>query len=166
MTQAKSQPAFALFPDLKTVIRTPDGHEYRGKIRRHDSIKEPEEFWFEGYVQAAHKEQILADTMLSDRFNKEGRHPDYFHPQSRSEPMRIKLNRIPVDRRTDKNENTYMGELWVAQGLWTIICSPSKSDKLLMAGNVVPSTNEMDYAGSTIARYQPKEDAPSVAVPT
>ena len=165
MSSSQSQPAFALFPDLKAVIRTGGGCEYRGKFRQHDSTKQAGEWWFEGYVQAQDKDHIHADTVLQDRFNKEGQHPDHFHPQSRAEPVRIKLNRIPVEQRNDKNEQTYMGELWNHEGLWTIICSPSKSDKLIMAGNVVPSRQELDYAGSNISRYQPQADKAGTVTP-
>ena len=58
---------------------------------------------------------------------------------------------VPAEQRTDKNADTLTGELWNDEGLWTVIASSSKSTKLLVAGNFVPSRQELD---SAIARYQ------------
>jgi len=154
---ANSYPALAMFPDLNAVIRTPSGVEYRGAFRQHPSTKEDGEHWYEGYVRAAAKDDITADTNVANRFNKHGQHPDYFHADSRAEPLRVKLNRIPKDQRNDKNADTLIGELWNHEGLWTVIASPSKSDKLHLAGSVVPSRQELGFDGSAIAQYQPAE---------
>ncbi len=162
MTSPKSQPSFALFPNLQAVIRTPSGEVYRGKVRQHQSHANPDEVWYEAYVEAQDKDHILADTVMRDKFNKEGQHPAHFHPQSRAEPMRIKLNRLPAEQRNEKNDQTFIGELWNHQGLFTIICSPSKSPKLIMAGNVVPARQEVE-AGTHLAKYQPEPATPAVA---
>jgi len=146
-----------MFPDLNAVIRTPSGVEYRGAFRQHPSTKEDGEHWYEGYVKAVAKDDITADTNVANRFNKHGQHPDYFHADSRAEPLRVKLNRIPADQRNDKNADTLIGELWNHEGLWTVIASPSKSDKLHLAGNVVPSRQELGFDGSAIKRYQSEE---------
>lgn len=161
-------PAFAMFPDLNVVIRTPSGIEYRGKFRQHPSTKEEGEHWYEGYVKAISKDDITADTNVADRFNKHSEHPDYFDSASRAEPLRVKLNRIPKDQRSDKNADTLIGELWNHQGLWTVIASPSKSDKLHLAGNVVPSRQELGFEGSAIARYQEQrqDEKPAGAHPS
>lgn len=149
-----SYPAFAMFPDLNAVIRTPSGVEYRGAFRQHPSTKEDGEHWYEGYLVASHKDHITADTNLHNRFNKDSARPAYFHADSTAEPLRLKLNRIPKEQRNDKNGHVLIGELWTHEGLWTVIASPSKSDKLHLAGNVVPSRHEMNFDGSQIRQYQ------------
>ena len=154
MTQ--NYPPFAVFPDLKCIFRTPSGHEYRGKLRQHPSADADGEFWYEGYLRAEHKDAVTADTTLRDRFNKDGLRPAYFHADSTVEPLRLKLNRVPKARRTDKNADTLIGEVWTHEGLWTVIASPSDSDKLHAAGNVVPSRHEVAFAGSRIKQYQPQ----------
>lgn len=158
-------PPFAVFPDLNCIVRLPSGTTLRGKLRQHPSTKEPGEHWYEGFVRADDKDAILAGTNLRDRFNRDGLRPDYFHPQSTVEPLRIKLNRIPKEQRTDKNADTLLSELWTPEGLWTIVSSPSDSSALLIAGSVVPSKHELAFDGSKIKQYQPEPQAKADPVP-
>ena len=162
----QSYPAFALFPDLNCVIRTPSGVEYRGNFRQHPSTKEEGEHWYEGFVTAGHKDHILADTNLSNRFKRHAERPAYFHPQSNAEPMHLKLNRIPKAQRTEKNEHSLIGEIWTHEGLWTVIASLSQSPKLHLAGNVVPARVEIEHDGSAIARYHVAPAAAEVVAET
>lgn len=147
-------PPFAVFPDLNCILRTPSGSAYRGKLRQHPSTETDGEHWYEGYLRAEDKADITADTTLKDRFNRDGLRPEYFHADSSVEPLRIKLNRIPRAKRTDKNADTLVGEVWNHEGLWTVVASPSASESLHMAGNVVPSRHELAFDGSRIKQYQ------------
>lgn len=165
-------PPLAVFPDLNCILRTPSGAEYRGKLRQHPSTEVDGEHWYEGYLRAEHKDHVTADTTLKDRFNRDGLRPEYFHADSNVEPLRVKLNRIPTAKRTDKNADTLVGEVWNHEGLWTVVASPSVSESLHLAGNVVPSRHELAYGGSRIKQYQPQaaaagsevvEDAPPAA---
>lgn len=151
MTQ--TYPPFAVFPDLNFILRLPTGAEYRGKLRQHPSTEADGEHWYEGYLKADKKDDVTADTTLRDQFNRNGLRPAYFHAESNVEPLRIKLNRIPAAKRTDKNAETLVGEVWTHEGLWTVISSPSQSEKLHLAGNVTPSRHEMAYASSRIGQY-------------
>ena len=153
---SQTYPPFAVFPDLNCAIRLPSGVEYRGKLRQHASSEAEGEFWYEGYIRADHKDHITADTTLKDRFNRDGLRPSHFHPQSNVEPLRVKLNRIPVAKRTEKNADTLVGEIWNHEGLWTVVASPSESPSLHLAGNVVPSRHELAFEGSRIRHYQPE----------
>lgn len=99
------------------------------------------------------------DTNLKDRFNRDGLRPAYFHPQSNAEPLRVKLNRIPKAKRTEKSADTLIGEVWNHEGLWTIVSSTSESPALHMAGTVVPSRQEVAFDGSAIRQYQPEPPA-------
>ena len=155
----QNQPPFAVFPDLNCVLRLPSGVEYRGKLRQHPSSEVEGEHWYEGYVRAEHKDNVTADTNLKDRFNRDGLRPAYFHPQSNVEPLRIKLNRIPAAKRTERNADTLVGEVWNHEGLWTIVSSPSDSPALHIAGTVVPSKAELTHEGSRIRQYQPEPTA-------
>lgn len=157
-------PPFAVFPDLHCILRTPSGAEYRGKLRQHPSTEADGEVWYEGYMRAEHKDHVTADTTLRDRFNRDGLRPAYFHPDSNVEPLRIKLNRIPLAKRTDRNADTLVGEVWTHEGLWTVVSSPSDSDKLHLAGNVVPSRHELAFDGSRIKQYQPQGAAAEAVV--
>lgn len=156
---SNSYPAFAMFPDLNAVIRTASGVEYRGAFRQHPSTKEDGEHWYEGYLVAAQKDHVTADTNLVNDFKRDGSRPDHFHADSNVEPLRLKLNRIPQAQRNDRNANTLVGELWTHEGLWTVIASPSNSERLHMAGSVVPSRHELAFAGSRIKQYQPDTPA-------
>lgn len=165
---SQKQPPFAAFPDLNCVLRLPSGPEYRGKLRQHPSTEVDGEHWYEGYLRAEKKDDVTADTVLKDRFNRDGLRPAYFHPQSNAEPLRIKLNRIPAAKRTEKNADTLVGEVWNHEGLWTVVASPSESPALHLAGNVVPSRHEHGFAESRIRQYQPEateeEQKPPVVV--
>lgn len=156
---SQSYPPFAVFPDLNCVLRLPSGTEYRGKLRQHPSNDVDGEVWYEGYLRGEHKDHITADTNLKDRFNRDGLRPAYFHPQSNAEPLRVKLNRIPKAKRTEKSADTLIGEVWNHEGLWTIMSSPSVSPALHMAGTVVPSKQEVAFEGSAIKQYQPEPAA-------
>jgi len=148
-------PPFAVFPDLNCVLRLPTGAEYRGKLRQHPSTEVDGEHWYEGYLRAEQKEHVTADTVLKDRFNRDGLRPAHFHADSNVEPLRVKLNRVPVAKRNEKNAATLVGEIWNHDGLWTIVSSPSASESLHVAGNVVPSRHEFGFEGSRIRQYQP-----------
>lgn len=154
MTQ--NYPPFVVFPDLNCIIRMPSGTEYRGKLRQHPSNDENGEHWYEGYLRAQEKDAITADTTLTDRFNRDGLRPQYFHSESNVEPLRLKLNRVPRAKRNEKNEDTLVGEVWNHEGLWTVVSSPSSSASLHLAGNIVPSRHELSFSGSRIKQYQPK----------
>lgn len=163
---SQNYPPFAVFPDLNCVVRLPSGVEYRGKLRQHASSEGRNEVWYEGYIRAEHKDHVTADTTLKDRFNRDGVRPSHFHPQSNVEPLRIKLNRIPAAKRTEKNAGTLVGELWNHEGLWTVVASPSDSPSLHLAGNVVPSRQELGYKASRIRQFQEQaaeDDAPAPA---
>lgn len=154
---------FAVFPDLNCVMRTPSGVEYRGKLRQHPSNDVDGEHWYEGYIRAEMKDHVTADTNLKDRFNRDGQRPGYFHASSNAEPLRIKLNRVPHAKRTEKNADTLVGEVWTHEGLWTIVASPSASASLHLAGNVVPSRHELTNKESRIKQYQPDAAAAETA---
>ena len=156
---SQSYPPFAVFPDLNCVLRLPSGTEYRGKLRQHPSNEVDGEHWYEGYLKGEHKDHVTADTNLKDRFNRDGLRPAYFHPQSNAEPLRVKLNRIPKAKRTEKSADTLIGEVWNHEGLWTIVSSPSVSPALHMAGTIVPSKQEVAFDGSAIRQYQPEPAA-------
>ena len=156
---SQAYPPFVVFPDLNCILRTPSGTEYRGKLRQHPSTEVDGEHWYEGYLRAQAKDAVTADTTLGDRFNKDGMRPAYFHPDSNVEPLRLKLNRIPQGKRTEKNAETLVGEVWNHEGLWTVVSSPSDSDKLHLAGNIVPSRHELGFGGSRIKQYAPQAAA-------
>lgn len=152
---SQSYPPFAVFPDLNFILRLPSGVEYRGKLRQHPSTEAEGEHWYEGYLKADKKDDVTADTTLRDQFNRDGLRPAYFHADSNVEPLRIKLNRIPTAKRNAKNADTLVGEVWTHEGLWTVISSPSQSEKLHIAGSVVPSRHEMGFDSSRIKQFAP-----------
>lgn len=156
---SQTHPPFAVFPDLNCVVRMPSGIEYRGKLRQHPSNEVDGEHWYEGYIRAELKDHVTADTTLKDRFNRDGLRPGYFHPQSSVEPLRIKLNRIPVAKRNDKNSETLIGEVWTHEGLWTVVSTLSDSPALHLAGTVVPSRQEVANPHSRIRQFQPATPA-------
>ncbi len=162
---SQNYPPLAVFPDLNFILRLPSGAEYRGKLRQHPSTEAEGEHWYEGYLKAEHKDHVTADTTLRDQFNRDGLRPAYFHPDSNTEPLRIKLNRIPAAKRNAKNTDTLVGEVWTHEGLWTVICSPSESEKLHLAGSVVPSRHEMGFDGSRIKQYAPQPQAADAPEP-
>ena len=164
MTQ--SYPPIAVFPDLNCILRLPTGAEYRGKLRQHPANDVEGEHWYEGYLRAQAKDHVTADTTLKDRFTKDGARPGYFPAASNVEPLRLKLNRLPQTKRTDKNADTLVGELWTNEGLWTIVASPSASASLHLAGTIVPSKHEMTNDGSRIKHYaQAQAPAPQAEAP-
>ena len=55
------------------------------------------------------------------------------------EPLDVSFNRIPASKRTDKIAHTLIGEMWDADGLWTVLIKPSKADRVLYAGSVLPA---------------------------
>lgn len=160
MTQ--NYPPFVVFPDLNCILRMPSGTEYRGKLRQHPSTEADGEHWYEGYLRAQGKDAVTADTTLADRFNRDGQRPEYFHSESNVEPLRLKLNRVPMAKRNDKNGDTLVGEVWNHEGLWTVVSSPSASASLHLAGSIVPSRHELGFAGSRIKQFQPEQAAPTV----
>ena len=162
---SQNYPPFAVFPDLNCVIRFPSGVECRGKLRQHPSNEVDGEVWYEGWVRAEKKDDVTADTNLRDQFNRTGARPDHFHPQSNTEPLRVKLNRIPSAKRNDKNADTLIGEVWTHEGLWTIVSSLSESPSLHIAGTVVPSKQELAFEGSRIRQYQPEAPATGMQEP-
>jgi hypothetical protein len=91
--------------------------------------------------------------LLKQEYRKSGR-PGYFAPESRSEPLDVTFNRIPVAKRTERNADTLIGELWDADGLWTVLIKPAKAPRVLYAGSVLPAQAEIAYAGSKISQYQ------------
>lgn len=159
----QSKPDIAIFPDLNVVIRTPAGREYRGKALVHSSQHAEGETWLQVMnLRAGVKEDQLAAALLAQHASKHGR-PGYFPTDSTIEPMKVNFNRIPVAKRNDKNADTLIGELWDADGLWTMLIKPSKSESVLYAGSALPARCEIDSnPGSSIAQYQ-RPTAPSDA---
>ena len=91
--------------------------------------------------------------LLKQQFRKSGR-PAYFPMESKAEPLDVAFNRIPTTKRTDRNADTLIGELWDADGLWTVLIKPSKAERVLYAGSLLPAQAEIAYPGSKIAQYQ------------
>ena len=153
--QDKTLPDVAIFPDLNITVRTPAGRTYRGKVLMHDSQHAAGESWLQIMaLRAVGKDEQLANALLAQNAKKHGR-PAYFAAESTLEPMELAFNRIPAGKRTAKNADTLIGELWDADGLWTLLIKPSKSDSVLFAGSVVPARRETDNnPDSKIAQYQ------------
>jgi hypothetical protein len=157
-------PDISIFPDLNIVIRTPVGREYRGKVLEHPSQHADGESWLQvQFLDGASKDDAHAVALLKQRFRKSGR-PDYFPAESRVEPLDVAFNRIPAAKRTDRNADTLIGELWDTDGLWTLLVKPSKADRLLHAGSVLPSQAEIANPSSTIAKFQRPARPDEVAV--
>ena len=105
-------------------------------------------------LTAAGKDDQHDTAVLRQRFSRSGR-PDYFPQQSNAEPLRLNLNRIPPGRRTPKNAHTFIGELWDADGLWTVFIKPSQSPKILLSGSILPAKVEIENnPDSKIAQYR------------
>lgn len=155
----KSNPDIAIFPNNDLRITTPAGREYRGRILHHDDQRRPGEKWiqvlgFEPVARDGDKFAQSETTQFADTALRKGR-PDYFPERSTVKPLDIAFNRIPPDKRTDKNQNVLMGELWDQDGLWILIISPSgKNAKTLYNGSAVPHKAELAYPRSTIAQFQ------------
>jgi hypothetical protein len=167
-SQAKERPDIAIFPDLNIAIRTPAGRQYRGKVLEHPSQHAEGESWLQiQFLEGAGKADTHEAALLKQQYRKSGR-PDYFPAESKAEPLDVSFNRLPANKRTDRNADTLIGELWDADGLWTVLIKPSKAARVLYAGSVLPSQSEIAYAGSKISQYQrparPEEaDSPTVA---
>lgn len=151
----QSKPDIAIFPDLNVVVRTPAGREYRGKALVHPSQHAEGETWLQVMnLRAGVKEDQLSAALLAQHAAKHG-HPEYFPAESTIEPMKVNFNRIPVGKRNDKNADTLIGELWDADGLWTMLIKPSKSESVLYAGSALPAKCEIEgNPHSKIAQYQ------------
>jgi hypothetical protein len=157
----KSLPDITIFPNLNVVIRTPAGREYRGEAREHSSREIDGEKWYQVVrLNPTGKDNQHDNAILRQEFEKAQRkgrehgRPDYFPEGSNAEPLKLNLNRIPFAKRHAKNEATLIGEFWDADGLWTVLASPSKSEKVLYAGSLVPSRAELDYPDSKISQYR------------
>ena len=151
----QSKPDIGIFPDLNVVIRTPAGREYRGKALVHPSQHADGETWLPVMsLRSGVQEDQLSAALLAQHATKHGR-PAYFPPESTIEPMKINFNRIPAAKRNDKNADTMIGELWDADGLWTMLIKPSKSESVLYAGSALPAKSEIEgNPQSKIAQYQ------------
>jgi len=164
----ETKPEVAIFPDLNVVIRLPSGTEFRGKAFEHPSQHATGEVWYSVNVAPIGKDAQHAHALLKQTIAKQGR-PSYFPAASTVEPLAIKLNRIPADKRTPANADTFIGELYAADGLWTILTKPSKSPKLLLVGSALPAQCEIENPRSKISQYRrstrPGEIPAAVASP-
>ena len=151
----KALPDITIFPDLNVVVRTPAGREYRGRALEHDSQSVAGEKWYQVQnLTAAGKDDQHDTAVLRQGFSRIGR-PAYFPQQSNAEPLRLNLNRIPPGKRTPKNSDTFIGELWDADGLWTVLVKPSQSAKILFSGSILPAKAEIENnPDSKIAQYR------------
>jgi len=130
------------------------GREYRGKILEHPSQHADGETWLQvQFLDGVGKDDIHDAALLKQHYRKSGR-PEYFPPESRVEPLAVAFNRIPSAKRTDKNADTLIGELWDSHGLWTLLIKPSKAERVLYAGSVLPAQAEIANPASKIAQYQ------------
>lgn len=155
--ETKERPDIAIFPDLNIAIRTPAGRAYRGKVLEHPSQHAQGETWLQvQFLEGASKDDIHQGALLKQHYRKEGR-PTYFPQESRAEPLDVAFNRIPTAKRTDRNADTLIGELWDPDGLWTLLVKPSKTDRVLYAGSAVPAQAEMANPASKISQYQRAE---------
>jgi hypothetical protein len=150
----KTFPDIAIYPDLNIVIRTPAGREYRGRTLEHDSQHAAGEKWYQVIqLTPQGKDNVHASAVLNQQFDRKGR-PDYFPPESTVVPLTANLNRIPAAKRTPKNADTLIATFWDADGLWTALVKPSKSEGLLFAGSLLPAQAEIGNTQSKIAQYQ------------
>ena len=151
--QPKDRPDIAIFPDLNIAIRTPAGRAYRGKVLEHPSQHAEGETWLQvQFLDGVGKDDVHEAALLKQRYRKQGR-PDYFPQESRLEPLDVAFNRIPAAKRIDKNADTLIGELWDADGLWTLLIKPAKADRVLYAGSALPAQAEMTNPTSKISQY-------------
>ena len=145
----KTLPDITIFPNFNITLRTPAGREYRGKVLEHDSQHIAGEKWYQVVnLNPIGKDNQHQNAVLRQQFDKAARQgtgrPDYFTERSNAEPLKLNLNRIPLAKRHAKNAGTLIGEFWDADGLWTVLASPTKSEKVLYAGSVVPAQVEID----------------------
>jgi hypothetical protein len=165
MPADKNYADVTIFPDHNIIIRTPAGREYRGKVLEHASQHVPDEVWLQiQFLKGVSKTDQHDTALLEQRFNKEGR-PAYFPAESKAEPLDAAFNRLPLSQRNDKNHDTLISDLWDADGLWTLLIKPSKSDKVLYAGSALPSKTELAYGDSKIGQFQ-RPDRPGAATAT
>jgi hypothetical protein len=62
---------------------------------------------------------------------------------------------IPLARRHAKKSDTLTGAFWDADGLWPVLASPTKSEKVLYVGSLLPTQVEIERgAHSKISQYQ------------
>ncbi len=153
-------PAITIFPNLKVIIRTPAGREYHGEALEHPSQHVDGETWYQIVkLNPVGKDNQHDNALLRQQFDRAAGHgnprPDYFPERSNAEPLKLNLNRIPLAKRHAKNAATLIGEFWDADGLWTVFASPTKSDKVLLAGALVPAQVEIERgADSKIGQYR------------
>ena len=153
-SQPKERPDVVVFPDLNIAIRTPAGRAYRGKVLEHPSQHSDGETWLQvQFLEGISKDDAHGAALLKQQYRKSGR-PDYFASEAKAEPLDVAFNRLPAGKRTDKNADTLIGELWDADGLWTVLIKPSNAARVLYAGSVLPAQAEIAYAGSKISQYQ------------
>jgi hypothetical protein len=157
----KTLPGITIFPNLNVIIRTPAGREYRGESIEHDSREIDGEKWYQVVkLNPAGKDNQHDNALLRQAFDKAQRNkkdgrPDYFPARSNVEPLKLNLNRIPLAKRHPRNANTLIGEFWDADGLWTVFASPTKSEKVLYAGSLVPAQAEIERGpDSKISQYR------------
>ncbi len=151
----KTLPDITIFPDLNVIIRTPAGREYRGKALEHDSQHGADEKWYQvTNLTPVGKDSQHATALLRQNFAKHGK-PDYLPAESTVEPLKLNLNRIPPAKRTPKNAGIFIGEILDADGVWTVLVKPSKSDKVLFSGSLLPSKAEIENnPESKIAQFR------------
>ena len=153
-------PDITIFPNFNVTIRTPAGRQYRGKVLEHDSQHVSGEKWYQVVnLNPIGKENQRQNAVLRQQFDKAARQgnarPDYFPARSNAEPLRLNLNRIPLAKRHPRNADTLIGEFWDADGLWTVLVSPTKSEKILYAGSLLPAQVEIDSnPHSKISQYR------------
>jgi hypothetical protein len=157
----KTLPGITIFPNLNVIIRTPAGREYRGEAIEHASREIDGETWYQIVkLNPAGKDNQHDNALLQQEFdkarrNKQGGRPGYFPARSNAEPLKLNLNRIPLDKRHPRNANTLISEFWDPDGLWTVFASPTKSEKVLYAGSLVPAKVEIERGpDSKIAQYR------------
>jgi hypothetical protein len=156
----KALPDITIFPNLNVIIRTPAGREYRGEAIEHDSRDIAGEHWYQVVkLNPVGKDNQHDSALLRQQFDRaqrrgESGRPDYFPERSNAEPLKLNLNRIPLAKRHPRNADTLIGELWDADGLWTVLASPTKSEKVLYAGSLLPAQAEIGNPDSKINQYR------------
>src|SRR4051794_17750117 len=101
-----------IFPDLNITVRTPAGRVYKGKVLEHPSQHQDGETWLQvQFLKGETKDDLHASALLQQQFKKSGR-PSYFSSASTAEPLDVAFNRIPAGKRTDKNANVLISDLW------------------------------------------------------
>ena len=157
----KTLPDTTIFPNFNITVRTPAGREYRGKVLEHNSQHIDGEKWYQAVnLNPVGKDNQHQNAVLRQEFDGAQRkgaseRPDYFPERSNAEPLKLNLNRIPPAKRHPRNADTLIGEFWDADGLWTVLASPTKSEKVLYAGSLLPAQVEIDgNPNSKISQYR------------